>query len=368
MKVAIRADASIAIGSGHVMRCLTLADGLRQVGADIVFLCRELEGHLATIISDRGYSVHVLPPRGDGQTSINWQDDAAQSMQALGLTVTFDWVVVDHYGLEARWETAMRSCARHIMAIDDLANRPHDCDLLLDQNYYRGLGLRYAGLVPRDCRKLLGPDYALLRPEFREERLKLRSRDGMVRRILICFGGADPDNLTAKAIEAVSSVAPSGITVDVVIGANNPHRKMLSVLCREQSGVTLHVQAGNMAELIAASDLGIGAGGATTWERCILGLPTLTVVFATNQEQTTLDLSQAGAIRYLGWGNKLSVTELADAIHAAMAHPQEMQAMSRRAMQLMDGFMLHDRLPAVSALLGESREGCSVEHDRQKIN
>ncbi len=352
----IRTDASLDLGTGHAMRCLTLADGLRAANARVVFVCRTLPGDLCDFIAGNGYEVRRLPAERDGQT-VDWQQDAVETMAALAGSEPFDWLIVDHYGLDARWEARLRKSTRQLMAIDDLADRPHDCDLLLDQNYYRNMESRYDGLVADDCRRFLGPDYALLRPEFLHARRRLRQRDGCVRRILILMGGADPQNVTSRVIEAVQMGDYSHIGVDVVIGAANPHRQQVATLCGRQPNFRLHVQAANIAALLAEADLGIGAGGATTWERCALGLPTLSMVLAANQEQTTRDLADAGVIRYLGWAERLTVADLAAAIDEAIRHPDDLAAMGRRALQLMAGFARNDPLPVVAALLGHVAAG-----------
>lgn len=327
------------------MRCLTLADGLREAGANASFACRTLPGNLSDLIRTRGYAVQEM-----SATARAWQADAAETAAILN-GKTFNGLVVDHYALDVRWESVLRRYVNGIMAIDDLADRPHDCDILLDQNYYDAMAQRYNDCLPVNCLKLLGPRYALLRREFREVRQRLRSRDGSVKNILIFFGGADPQNITAKAIAALAKAGRSDITADVVIGATNPHRRMIEVLCAPQRNLRLHVQADNMAQLMAAADLGIGAGGATMWERCLLGLPTLTVVFAHNQERSTRETGNIGALRYLGWADKLTVDALAADIDDAIRHPKKLMAMSQRAIQIMDGFSTTGQPLAVSALL-----------------
>jgi len=196
LKILIRTDSSVQIGTGHVMRCLTLADELRERGAEIVFVCRDFAGNLC------GYTEGNL--KHAAWLGADWQTDARQVEEIIKDFNTHpDWLVVDHYALDERWERYLRSYVKKIMVIDDLADRPHDCDLLLDQNFYENLESRYDGLAPSGCKKLLGPKYALLRPEFREERKNLRKRDGYVKRIMIFFGGSDPTNETTKALEAV---------------------------------------------------------------------------------------------------------------------------------------------------------------------
>lgn len=335
MKVIFRTDASVEIGSGHLMRCLTLADQLREEGAEAAFICRDLPGGMFDLLQARGYRFARLPAAEAGKVTPLL--DAGETIAAAGelFPERADWLVVDHYGMDAAWECSLRPHVRRIMAIDDLANRPHDCDLLLDQNYYRDMERRYRGLVPEHCVTLLGPAYVLLRPEFAEARKKLRTRGGNVRRILVFFGGSDPTNQTGKALEAMKLVSRPEIAVDVVVGAANPHRETIRATCEELPNTAFHCQVSNMAELIAAADIAIGAGGATTWERCSLGLPTLTVVLADNQLQTTVDIGQLGAIIFLGWADQLTASDLADATKRLIQQPDQLKNLSERAGSIM---------------------------------
>jgi UDP-2,4-diacetamido-2,4,6-trideoxy-beta-L-altropyranose hydrolase len=220
------------------------------------------------------------------------------------------------------------------MVIDDLANRPHECDLLLDQNYYRDLDSRYQGLVPEQCVTLLGPEYVLLRPEFTQARARLRARDGTVRRILVFFGGSDPTNETEKVMEALSLLGRPDIEVDVVVGLANPKRDAIQALCGALPNVSFHCQVSNMAELILNADLGVGAGGAAMWERCYLGLPTITVVFAANQARTTEDVATTGAIEYLGWSGRLSPADYAHALGESIGNPARTRQIGELALRV----------------------------------
>ena len=247
------------------------------------------------------------------------------------------WLIVDHYALDKRWEGQMRPFTGKIMVIDDLADRPHDCDLLLDQNLYKGMERRYEGLVPDHCERLLGPRYALLRPEFAAARRTLRHRDGRVRRILVFFGGSDLSNETAKALEAIRLLNRSDIAVDVVVGASNAKGDMIREICQRMPNTCFHLQVENMAELMALADLAIGAGGTTTWERCYLGLPTIVLVLADNQREVAEAMSAAGAIRNVGWHADVTSTGLAEALRMAMASPDFLNAMSERCFAIMGG-------------------------------
>jgi len=270
-------------------------------------------------------------------SGINWEIDAKDTLAVLSGTPKLSWLIVDHYALDMRWEGQMRPFTGKIMVIDDLADRPHDCDLLLDQNLYKGLERRYDGLVPDHCERLLGPRYALLRPEFAAARKTLRHRDGRVRRIFIFFGGNDLSNETAKALEAIRLLNRSEIAVDVVVGASNPKGDQIREICQRMPNTCFHLQVGNMAELMVLADLAIGAGGTTTWERCCLGLPTLALVLADNQREVVEAMSAAGAMRNVGWHADVTSTTLAEALRMAMASPERLNAMSERSLAIMGG-------------------------------
>jgi UDP-2,4-diacetamido-2,4,6-trideoxy-beta-L-altropyranose hydrolase len=328
-KVAIRTDASITIGAGHVMRCLTLAEELRRAGAEVCFICCEGRGDMLDIIHDHGFPSSALESKGD------WHCDAEQTLSALKNQHRIDWLVVDHYHLDRRWESLLRPTTRNILVIDDLADRTHDCDALLDQNYYRNAKERYVGLVSSGCRLFLGPEYALLRNEFHETALRPRSRDGHVRRILITFGATDPTNETGKVLSALNSLGTHTLSADVVIGQANPRRTVIEQQCAAMPGIRCHVQTTRMAELMHEADLAIGASGATTWERCILGLPTLTVTTADNQVQTANDLAADGVIWLLGPAESLTVVDYENALRTALECPARLQDLSSRARNIM---------------------------------
>jgi len=215
------------------------------------------------------------------------QADALGCIEALS-DQNWNWVVVDHYALNARWESALRKSARKIFVIDDIADRQHDCDLLLDQNYYVDMEARYEGKTPVDCRRLLGPRYALLRKEFSELRSGLTPRNGSVHRILLFFGGIDRENHTGDAIAALSQIDRSDLHVDVVIGAQHPCKEEIVQACAKNQ-FFCHVETSRMADLMAAADLSIGAGGTATLERFCLGLPTLAIPTAENQVRQVED-------------------------------------------------------------------------------
>jgi UDP-2,4-diacetamido-2,4,6-trideoxy-beta-L-altropyranose hydrolase len=346
VNVCIRTDASVEIGSGHVMRCLTLAETLRETGAKVAFLCRELPGNLIGYIEEKGFFVHRLPAPEKATNlfegtkhaqwlGVPWQTDAKEVSKALDALPLQQWLVIDHYSLDAGWEKQMRPLVGSIMVIDDLADRCHECDLLLDQNLYVNMESRYVGLLPARCKKFLGPRYALLRPEFREARRSLRERDGIVRRILIFFGTSDQTNETGKALRAITTLNRPDISLEVIVGSVNPHKEEIKQLCQGLTNATYHCQVGNMAELMSSADLAIGAGGATTWERCYLELPSITVVLADNQQETSNAVAAAGASMVLGRSGEVTEDALARAISNFLKNMPVTKKMGTRAGEIM---------------------------------
>jgi len=286
------------------MRCLTLADALKTNGAQTRFVSRHLPEHMQSKLAEKGHEFALLnavknSTALDELAHASWlgvsqAQDAADSIQAL-TGQNWDWLIVDHYALDSRWESMLRQSANKILAIDDIADRQHDCDTLLDQNLYADMEARYVGKVPAHCQQLLGPRYALLRNEFKKLHEQVKPRNGPVRRMLIFFGGIDADNHTGQTIEALSKIEIPEIHVDVVIGAQHPARTEIETTCTRH-GFVCHVQTDKMAELMAAADLAIGAGGITTWERCCVGLPTLVLCTADNQQRQVADAAQRGLL------------------------------------------------------------------------
>lgn len=313
MKAVIRVDASLNMGTGHVMRCLTLAEALKKEGADIVFICREHEGHLLERIEQQGFKTHALPNVHDEEKTANaetdnnelygrcWlgstQQQDAELCRPLLEKIQPDWLIVDHYGIDQAWQTELAPYYGKLMVIDDLANRGHQCDVLLDQTYGRQVD-DYVGLVPQQAKLLLGSTYALLRPEFAEWRdySLQRRRKPEFKKLLITMGGVDPDNITGEVLTALEkSSLPDELEIIIVMGATAPHLESVKRQSKLMANkVSVKVNVDNMAEIMANADLAIGAAGATTWERCCLGLPSIQIVIAKNQEIIAELISKAG--------------------------------------------------------------------------
>ena len=348
LRVIFRVDASLAIGHGHSMRCLALAIALRERGAAVFFVCREHDGNLCKLIEEQSFSVSRLPvPEAGTQgedvlahlfwLGTTWQEDAEQTRVVIAaLGIKPDWLVVDHYAIDHRWEDALRGSVGRIMVVDDVADRQHDCDVLLDQNLYTDMHARYAGKVPAHCRLLLGPGYALVHEKFRQLREQVTPHIGPIKRVLVFFGGVDANNCTARAIEALANMGGYGLHVDVVIGAQHPCREQIESEC-VQYGFSCHVQTSRMAELMAAADLAIGAGGAASWERCCLGLPALIVALADNQIDIAKTLDLFGANIYLGSLEIASAPLMRRAIIDLMNDQSRLAALSEKSYALVDG-------------------------------
>jgi len=344
-KIALRVDASSQIGTGHFIRCLTLANALRERGVYTRFISRHLSEHLRSKLAVGGHEFALLDADqnmmdADDLAHTSWlgvsqEQDTADSIQALS-DGKWDWLIVDHYALDVRWESTLRQVAKKILVIDDIADRQHDCDLLLDQNLYADMNTRYTGKVPVHCQLLLGPRYALLRDEFRRLHGQVKPRSAPAERVLIFFGGADTDNYTGQTMKALSQINISALHVDVVIGAQHPCREQIETEC-VQHGFICHVETNQMAELMAAADLAIGAGGSACWERCCLGLPTLLVSLATNQINIAKSLDLFGVCIYLGSSKSTSPLKVRDAFVSLLNRQELQEELSRKAYSLVDG-------------------------------
>jgi len=363
MNIAFRVDASTQIGTGHFMRCLTLANALQQQrGIRIRFICQHLPEYLCDILTAKNYELVLLgseakhlatdansmkagaiPSKIHGTATklahASWLGvsqalDASDSIQALA-DLHWDWIVVDHYALDERWESVLRQTARKILVIDDIADRHHDCDVLLDQNFYLDMNSRYVGKVPNHCQLLLGPRYALLRKEFQQVRPQVKPRKGVVKRVLIFFGGIDADNHTGRAIQALIDIGVSDINVDVVIGEQHPCREAIEAVCLSHN-FTCHVQTDRMAELMSVADLSIGAGGSTTWERCCLGLPTITICTADNQRNQIADAASEGLVYAFDINYEFDLV-IKCQVKSLIENTCLRQLISRNGMQRVDG-------------------------------
>ncbi len=335
------------------MRCLTLADALRTRGAECTFICREHLGNLLEYIRQRGYGAHGLPNNAvaishcdstDRERSnhsawlgSDWSTDVAETKVAAGESVV-DWLIVDHYSLDLRWERAMRKNCCKLMALDDLADRQHDCDLLLDQNLGRKVS-DYFGLVPDGCTVLVGPLHALLRPEFAALRDFSLGRRAIpkLEHLLISMGGVDQVNATGLILQVLMEChLPEDCHISVVMGPHAPWLNRVQQLAAQMPQPTeVKVNLHNMAELMSYSDLAIGAAGSTSWERCCMGVPSLIGVFAINQKVIASALHEAGAAQL--FDGMAGVIEINKIINALLENLDSLTNMSIYASAITDG-------------------------------
>ena len=321
----IRADASAEIGTGHMVRCMALARELELRGWRTTFATRSVPAVLRREIVAAGHSVVLIPediPMAAEPTHL-------REIGVVGNSV----LITDHYGVDAQWQRAARILSPVVAAIDDLAVATQAVGLLVNQNL--GISVsEYDALVPTDCRLLIGPTYAILRPEFAEARAAgLRVRDH-VRRILVFAGGGDHHDVTSQIVAALAS---SDVAIDVVIGSAYPHARSLRIRASKHTNIAVHRNTPHMSDLMLRADLAVGAPSSASWERCCLGLPSVTITLAENQTRVAAALSSVGATVSLGWHAIVDQSTIAAAVAEMGADPWRLREMSLSAAAITDG-------------------------------
>ncbi|HEX5128044.1 MAG TPA: UDP-2,4-diacetamido-2,4,6-trideoxy-beta-L-altropyranose hydrolase [Rhodocyclaceae bacterium] len=349
MRVAFRTDASSQIGLGHAMRCVALAQALSALGATVFFIARHMPASTAARIRDLGFGLFMLEPASSGQPLVKtneyeewlgvpWLADAEQTLQVLSDEGRVDWLVVDHYALDERWETVTSAATNHIAAIDDLDNRSHHCDLLIDHNPSLSDTPRYTTHTPSNCLRLLGPRYALLRPEFADARGDAAPVRNKLKRLLISLGGADPAGVTGHALAALLPLAFEGFALDVVLGSASTQRAAVEKAVAAIPSAKLHVDVADMTSLYLAADLAVGAAGTSVWERCSLGLPTILLTLADNQRAGAQALAERGACIHLGSATAQHMVAMTGLVRALAQSPGWLSILSRTAAAVCDGY------------------------------
>ena len=350
MRTLFRVDSSSIIGAGHVMRCLTLARRIRDAKGTCVFVCRKHEGNLSEFIRSDGFEVRILPEVSP-KTEVLVEDhstwfgtlrelDAEQTLGVCREMGGVDWLIADHYAVDWRWTEALREGTKKVLIIDDLVDRLHDCDALLDQTY--GATVHdYEKLVKGQFIPMMGTEYTLLREEFkmlRSQSLKKRELKSSVERVLIAMGGMDLRDLTCDIIHALKNKRETkGLTLDVVISSCSPYLTRIRDTAEKYQGVCLHVDTDKMAELMFECDVAVGAGGTTTWERCALGLPAVCISTAQNQERLLKSVSEQEAIIYAGCWQSSGPTEIVEHLQPLIENQEIRYSVSSRAAILCDG-------------------------------
>ncbi len=321
-----RCDASPSIGSGHVVRCLVLANALAGRGWRVLFACRPptLETVPALAAVDR----LALPEEMPLSAEPGFLGSRIERAELL---------VVDHYGWQAALEEDSRSWAARILVLDDPGDREHDADLLLNPN----LGWSeeaYRGRVPASCRLLLGPRYAPLHPAFRNARRDSRMR-ARVGRLLVAMGGTDPGDATGAAVSTIAASGFDGVT-EIVLGPAAPHLERVRARVADRPRFRLHVGLApdRMAQLLARCDVAVAAGGSSAWERCCVGLPSVVAVIAANQRVATRALADQGAALSIGNpAHREGRSELREALSRLLPDEDLRRRFRDRGRSLVDG-------------------------------
>lgn len=347
LEILIRVDSSGLIGSGHAMRCLNLAKRLRLSGCDVLFITRENTSNCNFLFLESDFDVIVMAnthpatcsdaTTGDGEykewLGVSQEQDAQDTIESIGAK-SFDWIIVDHYALDHRWQDLLRPRTKKMMVIDDLANRFHKCDLLLDQNFFINMTERYSSLVSSNCKCLLGPQNLLISEQYDKYRTMDKLRKGSVSRVLVFFGSIDNAEQTELAIAAIRSLNKTCIIFDVIIGKSNVRAALIKKLCDDVENIRFHCQVDNMSEFIFNADFALGAGGATIWERAKLGLPSAVTVVANNQIEATNSAEKAGFIVNLGFFSKVSSQSYYDILETMTEAPERLRDMSAACLRL----------------------------------
>ena len=359
--VIFRTDASRTIGMGHFYRCLSLARELVKLGAVVEFAMIDPDPVIAGLLGEAGVQLAPLPPSlAPGSPA-----DAEATLGVLRRHQRPS-VVVDHYGIAAQWEIAVRVAAGTVAVIDVLADRRHDCDILIDQNRMFDGSTDYDDLVPPEAQRLIGPRFALLRPDFALWRNRKRERDGTIRKVLVAFGGSDPKAHTLAGVAALEPFLGRLDRVDVVVGALNPHGEAIAAHAAGDRRFAVHTDTPHMAQLMHEADLAIGAGGVMSWERACLGLPAVALGIVANQRRNVAELVR--------WGAAVGAPDMAEPdahrieewVRLLLSSPDLVRGMSERASRISDGLgapRVAARLAATPlAFRAASMDDCRLVH------
>ena len=333
-KIYFRCDSSSDIGSGHVIRCLTLANFLKKKGLFTTFICKETEGNLFDVILKHNHNLVVL---SNNKKNI-WEDDAQEIIDKIkDFNSSKDWMVVDHYFLNKDWETRISSKLYKLFIIDDLCDRPHYGNILLNQNYLPGIRSQYKKILSSKTKILLGPKYALLSPEYKATRKLIKiNKKKKLQRVFIFFGASDDKEQTIKCLSILSKLNFKLLKIDIVIGLANKKKKLIEEITDKIDNATLHVQIPSLCNLMKNADLYLGSGGTTTWERCCLGLPSIVISTSGNQVRQNEYLFKKGVIKYLGKAESVSEENIRTAL-LMFAEGYDSTKMSKKALKITNG-------------------------------
>jgi len=331
----IRVDSGLDVGLGHVMRCFAIAEIIKKMNFNVYFISRKNKGNIIKKIEKSGYAVFSLNSTLLGLSKSHWKNDATKTIRIIKKFENQEnFLLLDNYELGKMWETDLKSVVSKLIVIDDFLNRVHNCDLFINQNINTSKNL-LDRKIPKNCKKLLGLEYVLLRKEFMDIKKIVKKHSGEVNRIFISFGGSDKNNEVSKVLKAIKKISTKKFFVDVIIGKSDKNTKKIKEMCLKIDNCTYHYQPKNIAKIMNKADLGIGAGGMMIWERCILGLPSIVSIMAKNQEYSVNTASKFGCIRNLGKVGKLSSKDYFNAIK--FFNSKKLTEMQNNCIKLIDG-------------------------------
>lgn len=357
MVIVFRVDSSTIMGSGHFMRCLTLAKLMRDCGnVEIYFICRNLEGNIANIAKDNDFNLIMLPAVEYNRNlsgyaawlTVSQEQDAADTIDAVRSISgerQANYIIVDSYAIDEQWEKKLRPYTKEIFVIDDLANRKHDCDFLLDQTYGIENANKYCGLVPSHCVQFLGTSYSLLKPEYRKLRKEKDLLRQEIKNILVFFGGSDDTGETVKFLEALKHNKYEQYHFIVIVGSGNLLQNAIKTYCDEMDNVEFHCQVDNMEYYISICDLAFASAGVNTWERCVLGLPSFITVTADNQREIAAKMHEQNAAVILGDFEDVNSVDYSRALRKI--DKIDIASLSKNAAQLMENDGIDELLKVI---------------------
>jgi UDP-2,4-diacetamido-2,4,6-trideoxy-beta-L-altropyranose hydrolase len=327
-------DASQKIGSGHLMRCLTLTRELNSIFNKIIFITSKESKSIINNIQNNFEIIYI-----DSMEKMelgNFQDELKIIKNTLEkYSDDENFLLIDHYGVDSNFESSLKNIFMKIFVIDDLADRKHYCDLLIDHGYYKNQDQRYEKLVSKKTIKLLGPQYAIIKPEFRNENKNSNITEYSVKNILITFGSVDSTNECEKILDAICMMDYNKYLINVIAGAYNPNFYNLEKKYKKYENIKIFRHTEKMESLMANSDLCIGAGGTTTFERFCSGLPSIVTIVANNQKDGVEYLSNMGYLINLGLAKDVTTDTYARCIKNLDS--QLLYSMSLKIQNLIDG-------------------------------
>ena len=349
MKVVFRVDSSLAIGSGHLIRCLALANRLKKSAVAVTFVSRDLPGNIANIVISDGHELVLLPYKNLLVQTLDtvahaewlgehWSVDALETIRVVD-NKNFEILVVDHYAIDFNWEAQLQPHFKKIVVIDDLADRQHFCDLLVDQNFVSNFKTRYFDKVPNKCELLLGPKFAILQPNYFEVRSKVILRKLCIKNFLVFFGLSDKENLTEMAIKCFLELDRNDFNLTVVGNPDNPQYMKLIKEYGNIDNLEFFGKLSTLAPLTAWADVVIGAGGTTSWERLCLGRKAIVITVADNQIETAKALHSDGLIVWLGMAQDVTATDLFRELNYS-SDPKWHAGWPKKGFDLVDGMGL----------------------------